>query len=92
MKKLKCILILLQVFVFEYGFAQKTSPIKEALASIKDSNAKSVLANSEIEYKQFDDESLYFTFNTDNGLKLIVWTTTEWTVFGVGLVLFMDGW
>lgn len=41
-----------------------------------------VLANSEIEYKNFNDESLYFTFETDFGLKLLVWTTTEWTIKG----------
>lgn len=65
MKKLKCILILLQVFVFEYGFAQKTSPIKEALASIKDSNAKSVLANPET----FRYQIIYTQINRDkNGV------------------------
>jgi hypothetical protein len=65
MKKLKCILILLQVFVFEYGFAQKTSPIQEALASIKDSNAKSVLANPET----FRYQIIYTQINRDkNGV------------------------
>lgn len=43
---------------------------------------KTVLANSEIEYKRVDDESLYFLFNTDSDLRLLVWTTTEWTVDG----------
>jgi isoleucyl-tRNA synthetase len=43
---------------------------------------KTVLANSEIEYKSFDDESLYFLFETENNLKLLVWTTTEWTIGG----------
>lgn len=43
---------------------------------------KTVLANSEIEYKQFMDESLYFTVATEAGEKVIVWTTTEWTVAG----------
>jgi hypothetical protein len=65
MKKLKCILILLQVFVFEYGFAQKTSPIKEALVSIKDSNAKSVLANP----ATFRYQIIYTQINRDkNGV------------------------
>ena len=43
---------------------------------------KSVLANSEIEYKTFDDESIYFTFKINDDLKLLVWTTTEWTISG----------
>jgi isoleucyl-tRNA synthetase len=42
---------------------------------------KTVLANSEIEYKKIEDESLYFLFNSDS-FKLLVWTTTEWTVNG----------
>lgn len=41
-----------------------------------------VLANSEIEYKDFNDESLYFSFDVNKDLKLLVWTTTEWTVSG----------
>ena len=43
---------------------------------------KTVLANSEIEYKEFNDESLYFFFEIDENLKFVVWTTTEWTVSG----------
>lgn len=43
---------------------------------------KTVLANSEIEYKEFSDSSLFFTFNTVNDFKLLIWTTTEWTVKG----------
>lgn len=42
---------------------------------------KTVLANSEIEYKSIEDTSLYFTFNVGD-YKLLVWTTTEWTVKG----------
>lgn len=42
---------------------------------------KTVLANSEIEYKQFDDESLYFLLSCGE-YKLLVWTTTEWTIKG----------
>lgn len=42
-----------------------------------------VLANSEIEYADVQDESLYFTLPLkDSSLKLLVWTTTEWTVWG----------
>lgn len=42
-----------------------------------------VLANSEIEYVDVEDESLYFTLPfRDSSLKLLVWTTTEWTVWG----------
>lgn len=44
---------------------------------------KTVLANSEIEYKKFEDESIFFTFNSIcNKYKLLIWTTTEWTVLG----------
>ena len=65
MNKLICILILLQVFVFEYGFAQKISPIQEALVSIKDSNAKSVLANP----TTFRYQIIYTQINRDkNGV------------------------
>lgn len=41
-----------------------------------------VLANSEIEYKDITDESLYFTFVVDKDTYFLVWTTTEWTVAG----------
>lgn len=42
-----------------------------------------VLANSEIEYKDIKEESLYFLLPTPiYGEKLLVWTTTEWTVAG----------
>lgn len=40
---------------------------------------KTVLANSEIEYKDIEDESLYFLLNC-GAHKLLIWTTTEWTV------------
>src|SRR5690606_13750002 len=43
-----------------------------------------VLANSEIEYKDITDESLYFYFDSVSELnyKFLIWTTTEWTVPG----------
>ena len=44
---------------------------------------KTVLANSEIEYKDIQDESVYFKFPVSRfGYELLVWTTTEWTVSG----------
>jgi len=45
MKNLKCILILIQVFIFQYGFTQKNVDIQEILSSIQDSTTKAVLAN-----------------------------------------------
>ena len=41
-----------------------------------------VLANSEIEYQDIEDKSLFFTFKIDENLSLLVWTTTEWTIYG----------
>lgn len=41
-----------------------------------------VLANSEIEYKDLDEESLYFKLKINNDVSFLVWTTTEWTVAG----------
>lgn len=41
-----------------------------------------VLANSEIEYKDVTDDSVYFEFIVDNKTALLVWTTTEWTIAG----------
>lgn len=41
-----------------------------------------VLANSEIEYKDIEDESLYFKLKINNDISFLVWTTTEWTVAG----------
>lgn len=43
---------------------------------------KTVLANSEIEYKDLEDESLYFKLKINNDVSFLVWTTTEWTVAG----------
>lgn len=43
---------------------------------------KTVLANSEIEYKDLEDESLYFKLKINNDISFLVWTTTEWTVSG----------
>jgi hypothetical protein len=45
MKNLKCILLLIQVFIFQYGFTQKNVDIQEILSSIQDSTTKAVLAN-----------------------------------------------
>lgn len=42
-----------------------------------------VLANSEIEYQDIKDESLYFKLPLTVGTcSMLVWTTTEWTVWG----------
>ena len=43
---------------------------------------KTVLANSEIEYKDVTDESLYVLFPVCPQYSLLVWTTTEWTLSG----------
>ena len=45
MKNLKCILLLIQVFIFQYGFTQKNVDIQEILSSIQDSTTKAVLTN-----------------------------------------------
>ena len=42
---------------------------------------KTVLANSEIEYKELEDESIYFKLDLGE-YKILVWTTTEWTIPG----------
>jgi len=42
---------------------------------------KTVLANSEIEYKELEDESVYFKLDLGE-YKILVWTTTEWTIPG----------
>lgn len=41
-----------------------------------------VLANSEIEYKDMIDESIYFKLKVNEDVSFLVWTTTEWTVAG----------
>ncbi len=43
---------------------------------------QTVLANSEIEHKNVQDESLYLKFRINNDISFLVWTTTEWTVSG----------
>jgi isoleucyl-tRNA synthetase len=43
---------------------------------------KTVLANSEIEYKDVEDESVYFKLKINDDVSFLVWTTTEWTVSG----------
>ena len=45
MKHLQSILLLIQVFIFQYGFTQKNVDIQEILSSIQDSTTKAVLAN-----------------------------------------------
>lgn len=43
---------------------------------------KTTLANSEVVYGDVTDESVYFFFHLKEGLRLLVWTTTEWTIAG----------
>lgn len=43
---------------------------------------KITLANSEVLYKEVTDRSVYFYYSLGNGKKILVWTTTEWTVAG----------
>jgi isoleucyl-tRNA synthetase len=43
---------------------------------------KTVLANSEIEYKDLEEQSLYFKLKINSDVSFLVWTTTEWTVAG----------
>ena len=45
-------------------------------------SSRTVLAESELEYKNRKDKSAYFTLDTEDGRKLLVWTTQPWTVLG----------
>lgn len=40
------------------------------------------LANSEVLYKDVTERSVYFYYSLGNGTRILVWTTTEWTVAG----------
>jgi len=45
-------------------------------------SSRTVLAESELEYKMRKDVSAYFTLDTDDDRKLLLWTTQPWTVLG----------
>jgi len=45
-------------------------------------SSRTVLAESELEYKTRKDLSAYFTFDLNDGRKLLCWTTQPWTVLG----------
>jgi isoleucyl-tRNA synthetase len=45
-------------------------------------SSRTVLAESELEYKMRKDLSAYFTFDLEDGRKLLCWTTQPWTVLG----------
>ena len=45
-------------------------------------SSQTVLAESELEYKNRTDKSAYFTFDLEDGTKLLLWTTQPWTVLG----------
>jgi isoleucyl-tRNA synthetase len=45
-------------------------------------STRTVLAESELEYKQRKDKSAYFTFKLDDGRNLLCWTTQPWTTLG----------
>lgn len=45
-------------------------------------SSQTVLAESELEYKSRTDKSAYFTFELEDGTKLLLWTTQPWTVLG----------
>lgn len=45
-------------------------------------SSRTVLAESELEYKVRKDLSAYFTFDLEDGRKLLLWTTQPWTVLG----------
>lgn len=45
-------------------------------------SSRTVLAESELEYKMRRDLSAYFTFDLVDGRKLLLWTTQPWTVLG----------
>jgi len=45
-------------------------------------SSRTVLAESELEYKTRKDKSAYFTLDLLDGRKMLVWTTQPWTVLG----------
>ena len=45
-------------------------------------STRTVLAESELEYKDRTDTSAYFTLETTDGTLLLLWTTQPWTVLG----------
>jgi len=45
-------------------------------------STRTVLAESELEYQDRTDMSAYFTFDLDDGRKLVAWTTQPWTLLG----------
>lgn len=45
-------------------------------------SSRTVLAEAELEYKNRKDLSAYFTFDLEDGRKLLLWTTQPWTVLG----------
>jgi isoleucyl-tRNA synthetase len=45
-------------------------------------SSRTVLAESELEYKERNDKSAYFTFELEDGRLLLCWTTQPWTVLG----------
>lgn len=45
-------------------------------------STRTVLAESELEYQDRTDTSAYFTFDLDDGRKMVAWTTQPWTLLG----------
>jgi len=45
-------------------------------------STRTVLAESELEYFNRVDVSSYFTFDTEDNKKLVLWTTQPWTLLG----------
>lgn len=45
-------------------------------------SSQTVLAESELEYKNRVDKSAYFTLKLNDGNNLLLWTTQPWTVLG----------
>jgi hypothetical protein len=65
MKHLQSILLLIQVFIFQYGFTQKNFQIQDILSHIQDSTTKAVLAHPEV----FRYQIIYTQINRDkNGV------------------------
>jgi isoleucyl-tRNA synthetase len=55
-------------------------------------SSRTVLAEAELEYKDRKDLSAYFTFDLEDGRKLLLWTTQPWTVLGnVAVCVNKDG-
>ena len=65
-----------------YKFLNKGTVYLDSRPVYYSPSSRTVLAESELEYKNRKDISAYFTFDLEDGRKLLLWTTQPWTVLG----------